>query len=128
MAQDQRMGGWELFAGVLMLLTGAWGVIEGLIAILDPEGAAQFVGTGYQMGQSGWGAAHLILGALVAIVGLGVLNVQSWARIVGIFVVSINLFSHMFTAGGTGWWSLIIIGLDVVIIYALCVYPEPDVS
>jgi type III secretory pathway component EscV len=44
------------------------------------------------------------------------------ARWTGAVLVSLNLIGQMFLIPGYPFWSLMIIAVDVVALYALCVY------
>lgn len=125
---DRRMDGWVLFGGVMMILVGAMSALQGLVVMLDPEGAAELAGTGYLLSQANWGIVHLAFGVVLFLTGFGVLNGASWARVVGITVVGINMISRMFTLSGSPWWSLMVIVLDVLVIAALCIYSPPEIS
>jgi hypothetical protein len=73
-----------------------------------------------------WGWAHLILGTLVAITGLGLLAGQGWARWLGIVFVTLNVLVQFGTFTLFPLWSMMIIALDVVILYYLTARWEPD--
>jgi hypothetical protein len=73
-----------------------------------------------------WGWAHLILGSLVALTGLGLLAAQSWARWLGIFFVALNVLVQFGTFTLFPLWSMMIIALDIVILYQLTARWEPD--
>ncbi|MGW3043643.1 DUF7144 family membrane protein, partial [Kitasatospora sp. NPDC001159] len=44
------------------------------------------------------------------------------ARWVGVAVLSLNAFSHMWVVASYPLWSVLIIALDILAIYALCVH------
>ncbi len=122
---NMRMGGWVLFAGVIMVLVGAANAFAGLIALVDPEAATTGTSGVLIADISAWGFVQLVLGVLVAIAGIGVMAVQTWARGVGIGLAGLNLLAHLGNVDAHPLWSLVIIALDVVIIYALAVYYDP---
>jgi hypothetical protein len=51
---------------------------------------------------------------------------QSWARFVGIFFVSLDLLVQFGTFTLFPLWAMMIIALDIVILYQLCVRWEPE--
>lgn len=123
--ENTKMGGWVLFASVMMMLIGAANVFGGLIAVLDGEEILKNAGSVPLVDVSTWGWAHMILGALLVIAGLGLLAMQPWARIAGILFAGINVVEQMTYMSVHPAWSVTLIGLDSVVIYALAVYNDP---
>jgi hypothetical protein len=114
------VGGWVMFAGVIMLVLGLLDVLWGLAAVINDE----VVSVGGRGGVvvwdvSAWGWGHLIIGAIVALTGLGLLAGQSWARWVGIFFVSLDALAQFGSFDLTPLWSITLIGIDVLILYQL---------
>jgi uncharacterized membrane protein len=64
----------------------------------------------------------LLLGALVAAAGIGVLSGQLWGRIVGITLAILSAFANFLFIPYYPIWSLLVIALDVFVIWALCLY------
>ncbi len=77
--------GWVVFAGTMMLLIGFFHIIEGLVAVLDPD---YFLvtksGLTVHLDYTAWGWTHLIAGVIIGCAGLGLFLGQMWARIVGV--------------------------------------------
>lgn len=120
------VGGWVLFAGVVMLVLGSLDALWGLAAVINNE----VVTVGGRGGVvvwdiSAWGWGHLILGSLVALTGLGLLAAQGWARWLGILFVSLNVLVQFGTFGLFPLWSIMIIAIDIVILYQLTARWEP---
>jgi hypothetical protein len=115
--------GWVAFGGIIMILIGSFQVIEGFVALFKKD---YFLVTKNNLlvatNFTAWGWTHIILGALVLIVGLGVLAGQLWARIVGIGLVMINAIVNLAFISAYPVWSTIIIAMDVIVIYALAVH------
>lgn len=119
--------GWVVFAGVIMLVLGFMDAMWGLAAVINNE----VVTVGGRGGVvvwdiSAWGWAHLILGTLVALTGLGLLAGQGWARWFGVFFVSLNVLVQFGTFGLFPLWSIMIIAIDIVILYQLTARWEPE--
>ncbi|MFN2497254.1 MAG: hypothetical protein ABR608_15340 [Pseudonocardiaceae bacterium] len=115
--------GWIFFAGIIMILGGTFQAIAGLVAIFNEAyylvpSSDLVVSVDY----TGWGWAHLITGILVVAAGFGVLTGQTWARIVGVILAGISAILNIAFLAAYPLWSLIVIALDVVVIYALSVH------
>lgn len=120
--------GWVSFGGIVMVVLGVFGVIEGLFALFTPttyvvsaSGAVVAVGLG------SWAWIHLIVGALVALTGAGILSGnQPWARIVGMVIVGISVLVHLVWLPVAPIWSIIVIALEIAVLAALAAAGEPD--
>ncbi len=118
---SKSMAGWIGFAGILMVIIGAVDLFQGLIAILEDE---YFVPTRAGMlvvDLTTWGWLMLFWGALLALVGLGLLAAQGWARWTGVVLVSLNILAQLGFAGDSAYplWALTAIILNIVVLYAL---------
>ncbi|PVZ06820.1 DUF7144 family membrane protein [Actinomycetospora cinnamomea] len=112
--------GWVRFGAVVMVVVGVFGVIEGLAAIVSPTYFVTATGTVLVLSWATWGWIHLILGALVAIVGASLLGeAPTWARGAGIALVGLSAIVHLIAIPVAPVWSIVVIALDVVILYAL---------
>ena len=114
--------GMALFASVMMIMTGIFGIVEGLAALFDNQifvAGPRYV---YAFDVTTWGWIHLILGILVAVAGGAVLTGQTWGRVVGIALAVVSMISNFLFIPYYPLWSLLIIALDVFVIWALCSY------
>jgi hypothetical protein len=115
--------GWVFFAGILMIMLGFFQAIAGLVAIFDD--------TFYLVTKSGlvvsvdytvWGWVHLIIGVVAFLAGYAVMSGKTWGRTIGIILAVVSAIVNMAFIGAYPWWSIIIITMDVLIIYALAVH------
>ena len=122
--QEQSWTGWVMFGGIVMIIAGAFDALLGLTAILLPSNEYLFLTDEavILLDAAGWGWWHLIIGAAIVVVGIFVLRGATWARIVGVILVSINAISQMGLLAVQPLWSLIMILLDIIVIYALIVH------
>lgn len=115
--------GWIFFAGVIMILGGTFQAIAGLVALFNSAyflvPAADLV---VAVSYTGWGWVHLIAGILVVLAGFGVLTGQTWARIVGVVLAGISALLNVAFLAAYPLWSIVVIALDIIVIYALCVH------
>lgn len=110
-----------IFASVLLLILGVFNLIDGIAAI-----ARSHIFTAnahYVIGDlRAWGWVALIIGILQLLAGAGAMVGNQLARWTGVGLVSLNLIAQMFFLPGYPFWSLMIIAVDVVALWGLCVY------
>ncbi len=111
------------FAGILMAVAGLWHALAGIAALVRDTVYVSTPNYLYSLDLTGWGWGHLILGVLVAVTGGAILNGQSWARWVGIALVTLSLIANFLFIPWYPIWSLVIIALDVLVIWALAAWP-----
>lgn len=113
--------GWLTFAGTLLLLIGVFNVINGLTALFRPD---YYVATQNELlvfDFATWGWGWLVLGVVQAAVGLGVFSGQAWARTIGVVLAALCAIGHIAFLGAFPVWSVLVIALSVLVIYALIV-------
>lgn len=116
--------GFVLFAAILLIINGLWGIFVGLAALIKDEFFVVTPNYVYEFNTTGWGWVHLIIGILVVLVGVSLVSGKGWARWPTLAVVALQAIAQFFFIPYYPWWSILIIALDVLIIWALLVY-EP---
>jgi hypothetical protein len=116
--------GLALFAGVMMVIAGVYQVFGGIAALLHDTVYVTTPGYVYSMDLTGWGWIHVVLGALLVVVGAGIVSGRKWARFVGIGLVALSMIANFLFVPYYPVWTLLIIALEVAVIWALAVY-EP---
>lgn len=120
------IGGLVVFAAVLLIVDGILSVFRGIMAIGDD---AVFVTTQdyvFRFSLTGWGVFHLVIGALAVIVGFSLFSGALWARALGILLAGVNVIVNFLALPYYPLWSIVVIALDVLIIWALASYrPQP---
>ena len=120
--ESARWMGWVRFGAVLMVVLGAFAVIEGIAALVAPTTFITADGTVLTITLSGWAWVHIIIGALVVATGIALLgNAPEWARGVGMGVVALNMLVQLAWLPAYPIWSIVMVGLDVLVLYALIV-------
>jgi hypothetical protein len=110
------------FGGVLMVVVGGLGVIDGLVALFDPTYFVTAGGAVLTIDLSAWGWVHLILGVLALLTGLALVrNAPNWARGVGAGLVAITMIVQLAWLPAYPIWSIIAITLGMIIIFSLLV-------
>lgn len=113
------MAGFVLFAGMLLIVIGFVNIFQGFIALFNDERVVATREKFILVDMTGWGWTLLISGLLLLIVGGGLLAAQTWARITGIVLVSLHAITQIAWLGAYPVWSLLMITLDIIILYAL---------
>jgi lysylphosphatidylglycerol synthetase-like protein (DUF2156 family) len=119
MRKSTAWTGWVLFAGVMLLVTGAVNVIEGLMALIQRERVVALAYRLYVIDLTGWGWTLLLFGLALVVVGFGLLAGQTWARVMAIIVVAVHAMVQVFWIGAYPAWSLLMIALDTAVLFGL---------
>jgi hypothetical protein len=132
MASAQTVSPWAhgiaVFAGVVMIIGGAFQALEGLSAIVNDKYLVVAPSTIYAFDVTVWGAIHLLVGLALLVIGFFLLRGATWARAAGIVVAAISAIVNFTWLPYSPWWALVIIGVDILVIWALASYlrqPEP---
>jgi hypothetical protein len=114
---------WVLFAAVLLMILGAVDLIEGLAAVGN---SAFFVRKSHFIigDLSTWGWVVVILGTAQFVVGFALLVKQQLARWIGVGLLGLDVLVQLLLFPADPLWSVIIVGLDVLAMYALIVHGE----
>jgi hypothetical protein len=111
--------GFTITAAVLMMVSGLWSFLEGLAAIIKGQFFVVLPNYVYNISVTGWGWIHLIIGAAVFVAGAFLFMDKTWARIVGVVLACISAVVNFLYIPYSPVWSVIVIGLDVFIVWAL---------
>ena len=129
---DRGVSGWAIsgaiFASVIMIVTGVFHVIAGLTAIIKDKFFVVTPNYLLTFNVSGWGWIHLVIGALLVLAGIFVLRGNLLARAVGITMAAISAIANFLFIPYYPFWSLLMIGLDVFVIWSLASYGRRAVS
>ncbi|MGY1592486.1 hypothetical protein ACI789_12135 [Geodermatophilus sp. SYSU D00965] len=115
--------GWVVFGGVMLIMLGTFQAIEGLIALFD-DGfyLVRESGLVVNVDYSAWGWAHLIIGIVGVLAGVGLLAGNMAARVVGVGIAFLSALVNLAFISAYPVWSVILIALDVIVIYAIIVH------
>ncbi|MFB6610116.1 hypothetical protein ACFCVO_07350 [Agromyces sp. NPDC056379] len=126
MSETQVTGwvGWGVFAAIMLIIAGGFDVLYGFIALAMPDSAylTADVGALFIFDVQGWGWWHVISGALLVLIGAALFSGATWARVVAVILVIINAIGQLFLLPVQPWWSIIVLTLDFLVIYALTVH------
>jgi hypothetical protein len=111
--------GFTMFAAAVLVLGGIWQFLTGLAAVIKGSFFLVTPHYAYNISISSWGWIHIGLGAALFLVGCCLFARQTWARVVGIFIAVISAVMNFLFIPRYPWWSIIMILLDIVIVWAL---------
>jgi hypothetical protein len=125
-AADFKISGWAigltLFASMMMLLMGMLHFISGLAAVLDDSFYPVKANYSLSIDVTTWGWIHLIGGLIVMFAGVWLVTGSTIARIVAIAVAVLSAVGNFYSIPYSPIWSVVLIGLDVAVIWAVCVH------
>ena len=117
-ARTHRAEGWIAFSVAVLVMGGAFAIIDGLTAVYRSRffsSGAVFVFSDLKT----WGWIVFGLGVAAVVAGLAVAGGRGWARWLGIGVAGLNAVAQLMIAQAYPLWSLMIMAVDVMVIYAL---------
>jgi hypothetical protein len=115
--------GWIVFAAVMLIMIGLLHAIEGFVALFkDSYYLVRSSGLVVNVDYTGWGWVHLILGLAIAATGAALFTGRMWARVVGVGLAALSIVANFGFSSAYPIWSLIIVAVDVLVIYALTVH------
>jgi hypothetical protein len=118
-----RVSGWAVggvsFAATMLLLIGVFQALDGLVAIFNDSFFVVTKNYTFDLDVTAWGWIHLILGILLIFAGWGIFTGKTWAGIAGITLAVLSAVANFFFIPYYPFWSILVIGLDVWVIWAL---------
>ena len=112
--------GWLMFAGIMLILVGAFQAIDGLIALFKDElYVVRPNGLVINIDYTAWGWTHLLLGILLIAAGYAVFSGRVWGRTLAVIAAILSAVVNFAFIPAYPVWSLLIITVDILVIYAL---------
>ena len=111
--------GVSVFAGVLLATLGSLQILQGLAAVLKDDVFVRGVNYTYKFDVTTWGWIHLLIGVICVLVGIGILSRQVWAIVGGLAIAVVSALSQFMFMPYYPFWSMLLIFMDIVIIWAL---------
>jgi len=121
-SQQQRAQNWATFAAVMFLVVGLFNVIDGIAAISKDRHfrADELLVANLTL----WGVVFVIVGVLQLLTTFSIYRRSPAGQMIGVILAVLNLMAALLFLGAYPVWSIIIMVLDGVVIYALTVYGE----
>ncbi len=117
--------GWVTFGAMMLIMVGSFQILMGITALFEsgyyavPE-RDLLVNVDYTV----WGWTHIVLGAVAVAAAAGLLAGKMWARVVAIFMVVISSVVQLAFLAAAPLWSVMVITLGVLVVYAIAMHGE----
>lgn len=126
MASTQTVSPWAhgiaVFAGVVMIVGGAFQALEGLAGIVRDKWLVVLPTYIYAFDLTAWGVIHLLVGLALLVIGVFLLKGATWARVAGMIAAVVSAILNFVWLPFSPWWALLVIAVDFLIIWALASY------
>lgn len=112
--------GWIGFAAVVLFLNGIFSIVQGLAALIGPD--TYYVASKGNLAifnVAGWGWTNIIIGVLLLAAGGALATGRTWARVIAVILAIVSAVAQLLLVPVQPWWSFILIGVDVLVIYAV---------
>ncbi|MGZ8744985.1 MAG: DUF7144 family membrane protein [Nocardioides sp.] len=115
------------FAAFMMLMVGGFHVVGGFVALFEEDQ--------YQVGSTdllvsvdynAWGIAHMALGVGMMLAASALFFRKTWGRVVAVVLASVGAITNLAFLSAAPLWYALMIGIDVLIIYAVTVHPDSE--
>ena len=119
MSQNRSDTAVTIFAASIMIMIGAFHVIQGVVALFNDTFYVVGHKWTFSFDITAWGWIHLLLGIVVGLAGWFLLQGAVWARTVGVIVAGASALINFAWLPYYPVWGILIIALDVFVIWAL---------
>lgn len=126
-ATNPWAGGIVTATGLLMMIAGAFQVVEGVAALLNDAFFPAVSDYAFELTATTWGWIHVVVGVLVVGIGRFMLRGDSWARTAGIALTALSALASFLFIPYYPLWSVLLIPVDLLVIWALAAY-RPETS
>lgn len=111
--------GWITFAASMMIIGGALNAFYGLIAVVNDEWVVFGNRTDLYLDITQWGWVHIVVGSLVLLGGIALFSGNILARAVAVVLAGVSIVVNFLWLPAYPVWSLVVITMDVLVIWAL---------
>jgi hypothetical protein len=114
--------GASIAAGALVFTCAVLTVLQGVQALVDHKPLIIGSNYVYKFSATGWGWIHIAAGIVLAIVAVGLITGAVWARVTAIVMACISIVTMFMWLPYYPMWSIIVIAIDVIIIWAVATW------
>ncbi|WP_052310373.1 DUF7144 family membrane protein [Streptomyces viridochromogenes] len=112
---------------VMLMIAGILGIMRGIAGIAEDDVFVTTPNYVFRYDLTGWGWIHLILGAVAVAVSIGLFQASTWARVAGVGIAGLVIIANFLSLPSYPVWSLVMIAISGLIIWALCTVRKDDV-
>ena len=112
----------SMVAAIVLLTIGILHVLSGVSALMQDDLVVAGPEYIYQFDTTAWGGIHLVLGVIVAAVGVMLFTGATWARVGAMVICALSLLANFLWLPHYPWWSVVMIVLDVFVIWAVATW------
>ncbi|MFF6781101.1 hypothetical protein [Streptomyces sp. NPDC012510] len=123
-ARSEWALGGMVFAGVLMMVIGVMGIINGIAGIATDDVYTNIGDYVFKFSLTTWGWIHLVIGLAVLATGWGAVQGRGWARALGIAFASLFAIEYFMFLPYAPVWSLICIAIAIFVMWSLATAPD----
>jgi hypothetical protein len=127
--RSRTANGWLLFAAVMIFIVGCHNIIYGIAALGDYAVVVQNLANGQvnvlYADTTFWGWLWITVGIVEVVTAFAIATGNQIARWIGVTIAALNAIGQLAFLSAYPIWSVVIIALDVLVIYALMTYDQP---
>jgi hypothetical protein len=120
----QTRSGWVTFAGVMSLVAGAYNAMSGIAAIAEDDRVEAINEVLFGVDITAWGWFWVIVGVVQIITGILILMRNPIGQVFGLVFAAISAFMTVFLIFSFPLWSLAVLAIDLMILYAPTAHSE----
>jgi hypothetical protein len=117
--------GWIGFAGFMMMLSGIFQAIAGLVGIFN-ESYFAVANSSNQLlvihDVQAWGWFNLIMGSVILAAGLSLFSGSVWSRTIAVILAMMSAVANLVAISLYPVWSIICLTMSILVIYAVIVH------
>lgn len=114
--------GWVAFAGLMLIVAGFFHVLAGVIALFKHDVYVAGAANVWVLNYTAWGWIHIVGGLIAWWAGSALLQGKTWARVLAVLIAIVSAVGNMAFVPIYPVWSLLIITVDLLVIYAVTVH------
>jgi len=112
---------------ILLFVVAVLGILQGISALVDDEFFVVGPQYTYEFDLTTWGWIHLILGIVGVLIAVGLFTGAAWARIAAIIIAALSIIANFLWLPYYPLWSILLIAIDVVVIWAITTWRSDDI-
>jgi hypothetical protein len=121
-----RAAGWLSFAAAMLVVSGAFKILDALWAFkYDDEVSEEVQTVLFENDLASWGWLWLGIGIVLVLAGFAVISGAQWARWVGIVAASVAAILFLPWIYYQPLWTILSVTLAILVVYALATYGGP---